>query len=620
MKIQNITINKYKAFAKEEKIPIGGSNVFIYGENGSGKSSFYYALKDFFQSSVENIKMAQLRNFTLSDGGTDCSIKVEFEGEIVKTLNETIKDTFTTEIIDANRLKSFLTYKHLLGVHNVKISDKIDVFELVINGVLKHFKSNTITDNIELGKLWSDTLIEHGKEYGRSHEFYFARQKKASVEIKAKRVNKALDTLFHNTGTDYLAPFINRVLQKLYPEMKIQFTRRNITVNKWGRIDQFPAINLQVSDNGNSIDAHNPHFALNEAKLSAIAISIFLGAIIKQSPFSPKLKPLFLDDILIGLDNENRLKLLNLLKEKDVLETDKVFKDFQIFITTYDRHWYEVAKINLPGWNFIEFYKGENGPKIIHNRLTNLQKARKYFEAFDFPAAAHFLRKECESLLRSKLLETYTVGEGLKGLIKPINLETLINRLKEFYTDLGLEPPNDLIDNLQNYKSILFNPMSHSDIESPIYRNDLDLAFKTIENLEQIILPKRTLVIEKGTLFNISLPAINYFAEVEIAKDIYLVEHNGLKSETAISFFFKTWTRLGVEYAVQTGESPSPVTNIDRLEHIKSSPFTIEKTVIALNITHKDRAVEEINIEDLRVALSLAGGEILNDLLEDAKL
>ncbi|MBK9398580.1 MAG: AAA family ATPase [Saprospiraceae bacterium] len=48
MKIQNITINKYKAFTKEEKIPIGGSNVFIYGENGSGKSSFYYALKDFF--------------------------------------------------------------------------------------------------------------------------------------------------------------------------------------------------------------------------------------------------------------------------------------------------------------------------------------------------------------------------------------------------------------------------------------------------------------------------------------------------------------------------------------------------------------------------------------------
>jgi ABC-type phosphate/phosphonate transport system ATPase subunit len=231
MKIQSITINKYKAFTKEEKIPVGGSNVFIYGENGSGKSSFYYALKDFFQSSVETVKMAELRNFNLSDGGTDCSIKVEFDGDIVKTLNETAKDTNTTQIIDANRLKSFLTYKHLLGVHNVKNSDKIDVFDLVVNGVLKHFKSELITNNIELGKLWNDVLIEHQKPFGKGKSFYKQTQKKASVESKAIWVNTALDNLFHSTGTDYLAPFVNRVLQKLNPEMEIQFTRKNITVN-----------------------------------------------------------------------------------------------------------------------------------------------------------------------------------------------------------------------------------------------------------------------------------------------------------------------------------------------------------------------------------------------------
>lgn len=184
MKIQNITINKYKAFTKEESIPIGGHNVFIYGENGSGKSSFFYAVKDFFQSSVEDIQMSQLRNFNLTDGGSDCSIKVQFDGELINTLNETTKDTDTPQITDANRLKSFLTYKHLLGVHNVKISEKIDVFELVVNGVLKHFKSNTITRGIELGKLWNDVLIEHNKDFGSGHEFYFARQKKHLLNEK----------------------------------------------------------------------------------------------------------------------------------------------------------------------------------------------------------------------------------------------------------------------------------------------------------------------------------------------------------------------------------------------------------------------------------------------------
>lgn len=618
MKIQKITINKYKAFTKEETIPVGGSNVFIYGENGSGKSSFYYALKDFFQSSVENVQMADLRNFTLTDGGTDCSIRVEFDGTITKTLNEITKDTNTTEIIDANRLKSFLTYKHLLGVHNVKISDKIDVFELVVNGVLKHFKSNTITGNIELGKLWNNTLVEHNKDYGSGQEFYFARQKKASVENKAQKVNNALDALFHSSGTDYLAPFINRVLQKLYPEMKIEFTRRNITVNEWGRIEQFPVINLQVFENGNSIDAHSPHFALNEAKLSAIAISIFLGAIIKQSPFSPNLKPLFLDDILIGLDNENRLKLLNLLKEDDVPEADKVFKDFQIFITTYDRHWYEVSKINLTGWKFIEFYKSNTGPQIIHNDKTPLEKARAYFDAYDFPAAANYLRKECERALRAKLLETYTVGEGIKGLVKPINLETLINRLKEFYDDLGIEPPQNLIVALQNYKSILFNPMSHSDIECPIYRKDLELAFRTIQDLEAIVLPKRTLLIEKGTVFNLSLPAIDYTAQLEIAKDVYIVEHNGAKTETPISFFFKTWTRAGVEFAQPKGVPAVAYTGIEKLEHIKTNPFPIDKAVDGLNVTFTDRGIANITEEDLQNVMTLAG-DTLSYLINNAK-
>lgn len=118
MKIKNITINKYKSFKKEENIPVESKNLFIYGENGAGKNSFYYALKDFFQSSVEVIKMSELRNMFLNDGASDCSIEVEFDGGTKSVLNETTKDTNTSAITDANRLKSFITYKHLLAVHN----------------------------------------------------------------------------------------------------------------------------------------------------------------------------------------------------------------------------------------------------------------------------------------------------------------------------------------------------------------------------------------------------------------------------------------------------------------------------------------------------------------------
>lgn len=617
MKIKNITINKYKAFTKEEKIPIDEKNVFVYGENGSGKSSFYYALKDFFQSSIEPIDMASLRNYTLTDGATDCSIEVEFTGGIKNILNNLTKDTSTIQITDANRLKSFLTYKHLLGIHNVKISQEIDVFELVVNGVLKHFKSATITNGVELGVLWNDLYNEQGKGYGTGKPFYFARQKKASVEIKARAFNNAINKLFLTGNPDYLAPGVNKILEKLSPGLKIEFNRHTVIVNELGNITM-PKIILEVESQGVSLNTKAPHFSLNEAKLSAIAISIFLGSIIKQSPFSKDIKPLFLDDILIGLDNENRLRLLNLLEEKDEVVADKVFNDFQIFITTYDRHWYEVAKLNLPNWKFIEFYKGSDGPEIFHNQKTNIEKAISYFNAFDFPACANCLRKECENILKDKLLETYTVGKGIKGLIKPPDLEALINRLKEYYEDLNIQPPNDLVQSLHNYKTILFNPMSHSDLQSPIYKNDLELAFKTIDDLQKIVLPTRKVIIKKGSLFNLALPAINYTAEIAIAKDIYLVEHNITKSISPIEFFFKTWTREGIEYAVPTGSPPTALNNTDRLDKIKASPFNIEKAITGLNVTCNNLQQAVISEEDILKAL-VASGETLFDIIDDSK-
>lgn len=570
MKIQNISINKYKAFKSTENIPVNGNNIFIYGENGSGKSSFYYALKDFFQSSVEDIKMADLRNIYLEDDSNDCSIEVEFDGELKHILNETTKNTNTVEITDANRLKSFLTYKHLLGVHNVKLKTKINVFELIIEGVLKHFKSNTITGGIELGKLWENVLSESQKPFGKGHDFYFARQKKASVEHKANAFNQAINKLFLPDNADYIGTDVNNILVKIFPELSLTFQRQTITVNQWGNISE-ARILINIQSNGTSLEEQPVQFVLNEAKLSAIAISIFLGVIKRQSRFTGALKPLFLDDILIGLDNEYRLKLLDVLKED--------FSEFQIFLTTYDRNWYEVAKLNLSGWSFIEFYKGNGKPKLIHNQQNNIERATTYFEAFDFPASANYLRKECEAVLKDKLLATYVVGDGIKGLVKPPKLETLIDRLKSYYEDLGLEPPNVLINNLQSYKSILFNPMSHNDVDSPIYKNDLETAFKVIEDLSNLKLPQRTLIVEKENKFKIEIGEINYEADISIARNVYQVQNGEDITISPIVFFFNDWRREGVQYAKPSGNPVEAITGAERLTKIKESPFPLDKAI-----------------------------------------
>ncbi|WP_437397532.1 AAA family ATPase [Flagellimonas lutimaris] len=598
MKIKKITINKYKAFQRSESIAVGGKNVFIYGENGSGKSSVYYALKDFFQSSVENINMANLRNLYLADGQADCGIEVEFDNDTSNSLSESGRNTNIPSIIDANRLKSFVTYKHLLGVHNVKLDNELNIFDLVIKGVLKHYKSQIVTGGVELGKLWGDLLAESKIPYG-SGKYYHATKKRRAVEAKAVVFNNALDRLFFSGGSDYLGPIVNRILDTLIPGLVINFLRHRINVDSKGQLSE-PKIALQISSDGTALDTHYPHFSLNEAKLSAIAISIFLGAILRQSSFSQDIKFLFLDDILIGLDNEHRLKLIKLLKGED-------FQDFQIFITTYDRHWYEVAKLQLSGWKFLEFYKGNNGPEINDKVKTDMEKAILYKNSYDYPAAANSLRKVLEKTLKDKLPDTYTLREEVKGLLKPPSLDVLINRLKTYYKDLEIEIPNSLVEGLKTYKTVLLNPMSHDDVESPIYKNDIEAAFKVVDDLQRINLPKREVVVEKNKVFTINLPAISYTAEIITGNNAYKIDNDGLITFSSPNFTFIGWSRLAVNNAKMTGNPPQGYTKADFLNILSKGPYEINKILDSINITFTDQGVPNITLDDLKNAMVCEG-------------
>ncbi len=42
MRIQKIDIKNYKVFYGSHQINVDGKNLFVYGENGSGKSSFFH--------------------------------------------------------------------------------------------------------------------------------------------------------------------------------------------------------------------------------------------------------------------------------------------------------------------------------------------------------------------------------------------------------------------------------------------------------------------------------------------------------------------------------------------------------------------------------------------------
>jgi wobble nucleotide-excising tRNase len=85
------------------------------------------------------------------------------------------------------------------------------------------------------------------------------------------------------------------------------------------------SINLKIDFFEKAIPKHQ--LFLNEARLSALAISLYLASI-GVNPLTGSLKILVLDDLLIGLDMSNRLPLLEILKKHFI----EVGKDKQFII------------------------------------------------------------------------------------------------------------------------------------------------------------------------------------------------------------------------------------------------------------------------------------------------
>jgi len=210
MRIKKIEIRDYKAFYGLNEFNVEGKNLFIYGDNGSGKSSFYYALKDFFQSSTETLSYDETENIFLNNAQKGKGfIKVTFNPDrsgaaIDKTytVNKSSKDTYVTgdtSIRDAVKLKSFLTYKHLLSIHNIKRENEIDLFELLVKGVLKHFKSVAITGTKEIGELWDEVEKAIVKETSQAFNIT---QKKKEVDGAIDKFNTAFRRLFERGSVE----------------------------------------------------------------------------------------------------------------------------------------------------------------------------------------------------------------------------------------------------------------------------------------------------------------------------------------------------------------------------------------------------------------------------------
>jgi AAA15 family ATPase/GTPase len=145
MKITKIDIKNFRAFYGDYSIDLckSGKNLLVYGENGSGKSSLFFALKLFLNSHVNNYNFLDYCNIFVetTDGGyLKLSLREnEYSKLITYEWSNTTKETNDILILDAAKTSGFVDYKGLLKTYFLTPEgNRVNIFDILINNLLAH--------------------------------------------------------------------------------------------------------------------------------------------------------------------------------------------------------------------------------------------------------------------------------------------------------------------------------------------------------------------------------------------------------------------------------------------------------------------------------------------------
>jgi len=493
--ITEISFNNYRAFKNSFnpiKIP-ENHHLLIYGENGSGKSSIYNAIKDFFNSSADPSKKFVLNLFSqLTQNNTgEIELKVS---DIDVNKNITSVNTYVfcepysksthrvPEIQLPNKIKGFLDYKRVLETYFLKgkLGQNPNLFSLLVEDLLA---DHTISSSS--GGVATVSLIN---EWNRLKNPIYNLDRRSKAHKTAVAELSAFESILKQLLTQVFSESKKIITNYFDPKLDVNVSVSNMVMDyiSW-EVKQ--EIFLEVSYAGKNITSYDT--ILNEARLSAIGITIFLASLKTYPVDATDLRVVFLDDVFIGLDTNNRIPLLKILKDEFIKQ------DYQIFIATYDRQWFETARywlqIEKCPVTCLELFSGNDGgplspdiPVMISPSLINIEKAKAYFDARDYPAAANYLRKTCEEELRRILpshmkLCIYRQTDEIK-LIN--NLETLVSNFDNYLKKNNLDITPFI--HFRTYKKILLNPLSHDDLLAPHYRREIEEGIRLVEELKNI--------------------------------------------------------------------------------------------------------------------------------------
>ena len=476
MRLTNIHLRDFRAFPGEFglKLP-GGCSLLVYGENGSGKSSLAGALRDFialnrpfprpidphahaFPDPAQRQPRIQL---VFEDGGTADTVTWEKAKLHPLELDDGTTPASTTppqrqSLVAIARQSGFYDYRVLLRTSYRSDGGDLgkQLFLLFVENLLGGFP-----------------LVPGGNEFVR--ERWTTLQKTTPSSRHDKRIreanrvaaplNTALPGILDRTRVE-----ANRLLATYFPNQRLviqTLTTPGCSFAKKTKTLTGQTIQPEIEYNGRKVDGHEEF--LNEARLTALGLSMFLAALklADSNPAEPDPLRLFvLDDVLIGLDLNNRLPLLECLRQE--------FPHHQTILLTYDKQWFDMASEHTKhwgNWRYAEMFAeltGPNDPPIPRLKDTTdpLTIATQHLKLNDLASAAVYVRAVFEAKLR-KTCEKHHIQVDFKEDAKRVTAQMLwdaaLARHKEMLAlGKGFLDPN-LIPGLNAVRSQVLNSLSH---------------------------------------------------------------------------------------------------------------------------------------------------------------
>ena len=570
--ITQIEIEGFKAFPKNFKLDLGtGKNLLLYGENGSGKSSLYYALHALLQSVFKDDKGAKY--FKPGDtNGAEFVINNEHLINIFR-FNEAKDNTYTpyvritfddgkiwrldngglssenggneSEIRMLNKNSAFINHSYISRFHAARNSEEIDLWNVFYKDILPfhlpagetQFLADLYNEIVETStQKPSVRSLKKPIDKFNIHLYNL-------VNLINKNVNTIYNENFRNDGDSTLNIQIvyldeNDLENNLHEHFYLAYGR--VRDGKTTPLTLFaPRISIKISEDGRTIYKPQSHF--NEAKLTAIALAVRFAAmtttVITPGSF------LALDDMLISLDMSNRAKIVDFLL--------KISDKYKIYLFTHDRAFFNYVchEIHQSGksedWVYkrVSYNANNKEPIVLDEHSDYLSKAKYFYEIGDYDTSAIYLRKQLEQSFGELLpYELKTRADG--GFV---DLQTLWAKLVKFYSDNGksLEPSIQTL--FTNSKLLILNVAAHFQrLSNPIYKIELDRVFKLVDYVKSLRKISNKLIIEGGKRIVFQHPTIDYKCSFELDSDLEIVQDEHIVARIPKCKNIK-WSYNGVE-------------------------------------------------------------------------